>query len=107
MGVDLSVEAEWRYMFASVAGTSHLSTNLPCQDACLIRELCTPSGEPVLILIAADGAGSSLHAEVGSKLVLDTVLELAAAWVREQGQPGGLDEGVVRDWFRSRIREGF
>jgi hypothetical protein len=88
-----------------VAGTSHVGSNQPCQDACLIRELLTPSGEPVLVLIAADGAGSASHAAVGSKLVRDTVLELAAAWVREQGQPDRLDEGVVRDWFRSRIRE--
>jgi serine/threonine protein phosphatase PrpC len=105
MGVDLSAEAEWRYIFASVAGTSHVSTNLPCQDAGLIRELFTPSGESVLVLIVADGAGSASYAEIGSKLVRDTILELAAAWVREQGQLENLDESVVRDWLRSRIRE--
>ena len=49
---------------ASVAGTSHIERNLPCQDAHLWREL--PNGQ--LIIAVADGAGSAARSAQGAAL---------------------------------------
>jgi hypothetical protein len=61
----------WKYTLASVVGTSHTKTGAPCQDASACRLLNTVNSEPVLVAVAADGAGSASHAEVGSALACD------------------------------------
>src|SRR6516164_9563533 len=49
----------WRYVAASVVGTSHVKMGGTCQDAndCQVYQL--PSGEKVLVATVADGAGSA------------------------------------------------
>jgi hypothetical protein len=49
----------WRYIAASVIGTSHEKAGGTCQDAndCQIYRL--PNGEKVLVAVVADGAGSA------------------------------------------------
>lgn len=59
--------AWWRTAGASVTGTSHLDTGLPCQDAHQVRVTTCADGQPLLIAVVSDGAGSALHAEVASR----------------------------------------
>jgi hypothetical protein len=73
----------WRLLGASVPGTSHLKTGIPCQDA--HRFVALDSG--VVIAAVADGAGSAKHADRGSLLVVDhavswlsTALSASVAW---------------------------
>jgi len=55
--------ATWRVLAASVRGTSHARTELPCQDAHAWKRL--PGG--AVAIAVADGAGSALHAEAGAR----------------------------------------
>jgi hypothetical protein len=64
----------WHVVAAREAGTSHLRTGIPCQDAFAWGE----AGES-LLLFAADGAGSAARAEEGSRLAVDAALESARA----------------------------
>lgn len=78
--------SSWRYAFASVIGTSHVKSGLPCQDACDCRVLAAPSGEAVLVAVVSDGAGSARLSQVGSQLAcalflgeIETLLETGGA----------------------------
>jgi serine/threonine protein phosphatase PrpC len=54
----------WATLGQSVAGTSHRARNLPCQDACRFRTF--GSMAEWLVIVAADGAGSASHSELGA-----------------------------------------
>ena len=69
-------DAAWRYVYASVRGTGHLDTNLPCQDASSVRQSRNTRDEPILILAASDGAGSATHSQEGSHLICEEILKL-------------------------------
>ena len=75
----------WRIALASTAGVSHLAHSLPCQDFALTRVVTTPGGKTVVILVAADGAGSATHAELGAKVVVASFLGLVQLAL-EQGR---------------------
>lgn len=59
----------WQIMGASVQGTSHVRSGLPCQDAFAYQV----SGQGVLLAVA-DGLGSAPRAEQGAKLAVTEVL---------------------------------
>lgn len=64
----------WTTLGESVIGTSHLSRQLPCQDAhCVL-----PFGEGGnwLVIAVADGAGSAAFSQVGARLVCDALVRL-------------------------------
>lgn len=50
----------WRYIAASVIGTSHAKAGGTCQDANDCQIYALPSGEKVLAVAVADGAGSAV-----------------------------------------------
>jgi hypothetical protein len=52
----------WRWAVASVVGSSHIATGLPCQDAYAIRSLNGGS----LFAVVADGAGSAEFGRQGA-----------------------------------------
>jgi len=58
MGLSMTLGG-WRYIAASVIGTSHEKVGGACQDANDCQLYLLPSGERVLIAAAADGAGSA------------------------------------------------
>jgi hypothetical protein len=59
----------WKVVSASVKGLSHELNNLPCQDAILFS-VC----KGILIVAAADGAGSAKHSDLGAKVAVDSAL---------------------------------
>jgi len=61
----------WRVLAASLAGTSHIATGLPCQDAHGWREL--PGG--LLIAAVADGAGSASRSDEGAAIAVEAALD--------------------------------
>ena len=69
-------DAAWRYVYTSVRGTGHLDINLPCQDASLVHQAINSADEPLLVLLASDGAGSAARSEEGSQLVCEEALKL-------------------------------
>lgn len=58
----------WKYAFASVAGTAHSATDVPCQDSSLCETFELPDGTPVLVAAVSDGASSARRADRGSYL---------------------------------------
>lgn len=71
---------EWRLAAASALGTAHVDLGLPCQDAhrCSVQQ--TAEGEPVLIAVVCDGAGSAVRADAGAELASRMIHdEIAAA----------------------------
>jgi hypothetical protein len=65
----------WRVVGASVQGSSHAASGLPCQDAAIWRAL--PGG--ALVLAVADGAGSAAHSDVGAAAAVVAAVESLAA----------------------------
>lgn len=57
---------------ASVAGTSHIKTNLPCHDS---HRLCDIQEGLGIIACISDGMGSAKKAEVGSALASETLID--------------------------------
>ena len=68
----------WRYLGASVAGTSHIQRNIPCQDFQEFQIL----GENTVVIAVADGAGSAEQAEEGSRAAALTATTFIADRLR-------------------------
>jgi Protein phosphatase 2C len=92
----------WRAAHASVIGTSHTKTGVPCQDVAACRLLCDPDGRHVLLAVACDGAGSASRSLDGATLAVDRFLRDFG----DAGRHSGLDRitrDFVEDWL-SRVR---
>lgn len=88
---------EWRIVRASVRGTSHVATAVPCQDACesLVRDFCEGT---VAILVSADGAGSATHSDQGAELACAGLLGECADHL-ERRPLSTVDASCVENWF--------
>ncbi len=64
----------WRVVGASVRGTAHARSGLPCQDAHAWRTL--PDGS--LALAVADGAGTAAHADAGARAAARAAVDALA-----------------------------
>jgi hypothetical protein len=90
----------WKLLAQSVVGTSHQRTGQPCQDSC--RTACERiRDETVLILVAADGAGSAQHAEFGAALACAAVIDKALADLHEGQAVAALDRDAIVYWLTS------
>jgi hypothetical protein len=96
MGKRLNEMARWVVAGCSEIGTSHAASGIPCQDFCEYRTLGDERHQ-VLVVVMADGAGSAAHAEAGSKLACQFLLD------------GILAASAERDTFpdESRLRQIF
>jgi len=84
MGVDLGL-GRWRTLSASVAGTAHARAGHACADASGVRVLRRGSAAPLLVAVAADGAGSSSRARDGACLACESILDQAERWADSCG----------------------
>jgi hypothetical protein len=66
----------WRYIAASVIGTSHESTGGTCQDANRCQLYSLPDGERVLAAAVADGAGSAICGGEGAAITCRALMDL-------------------------------
>ena len=94
----------WKYVYGTLAGTSHLAKGLPCQDNSLICEFTEAGSEPVLLLVASDGAGGASRADVGSKLVCDSVHALITAYLKQNASLSGITKELTESWLDDWIR---
>ncbi len=86
--------AAWRYVYTSVRGTGHIGSDLPCQDASRVLLAINSQDEPLLLLVASDGAGSAARSEEGSRMVCEEVVKfLALRFNAAEYRPAG-DLGV-------------
>lgn len=63
----------WDFVSASVVGTSHVESDIPCQDRC-IATTSYQGNRRWLAMFVADGAGSAVCAEKGAELALEAAL---------------------------------
>ena len=83
----------WRYIAASVIGTSHEKECGVCQDAHACWVLSLPSGEDVLLAVAADGAGSASHGGDGAAKTCSSLLHS----MREHLNAGNSVEQITKE----------
>ena len=70
----------WKIASASVVGTSHIRSGLPCQDSTQFRYLPIPDAPPdTLIAAVADGAGSAPYSDQGSRLAAGSSIDSIAS----------------------------
>jgi len=98
VGVDLAPRG-WRTLAASVVGTSHASAGLPCADACAARVLRPRKGGPLLVAVAADGAGTSERAPEGARLACEAVLQRARRWATRRADLSTFGREAFLPWM--------
>jgi hypothetical protein len=101
-------DSSWRYARASVIGTSHLSTDKKCQDANGVFFAKDSTGEEILVLVAADGAGSAEKSDEGSQLVCKEFISIVDRHFADGGTffqitPEQMD--IWSNWLHESIRE--
>lgn len=62
----------WQVVGASVRGTSHFKTMIPCQDACAY--MVTDAG--ILLAAVSDGAGSAARSDLGAQQAVNQAIEI-------------------------------
>ena len=89
----------WAYALASVAGTSHLRHDLPCQDASDCRIFPLADGETVLAAVVADGAGSAAQSQVGAQLACALFLDEMATLFEGGGKVHDVTRPFAVAWL--------
>jgi hypothetical protein len=84
----------WRFTTAQSTGSSHLKTNLPCQD----RLKCEVFSETTFVATLADGAGSAIQGERGAETAVETVIRFIsdALKARRMDFPEILSESFLK-----------
>jgi len=88
----------WRPLGASVLGTSHGRSGIPCQDA--NNYLVLPNG--FMVAAIADGAGSAKHADRGASLAVDCAVKHLSARLTAGDS---LDEACLKLLLEDTIQE--
>ena len=73
--------SDWAIVGTSVIGNSHIQMKLACQDNCKYEYLGNGWG----IAVTSDGAGSAKRSEIGSKIVIERVVEHLKKLIDEEG----------------------
>ena len=95
----------WRYAYASVIGTSHTKSGLPCQDSCACRELTAPSGETVLVAAVSDGAGSADLSQIGSQLACELFVGEITSLLETNKTVEDVTKELCQEWLNRFQRE--
>lgn len=90
----------WRWLSASVIGTSHIELGSECQDSHLCNEIQTAKG-PVLLAYASDGAGSASKSALGSTMLCEVLTNKALEYFRDDGEVALLNSRLIGGWIES------
>lgn len=91
--------SKWRFTSTSVKGTSHVDSNIPCQDFSLCKLVKTQHGNDFLVLVASDGAGSATYSDEGSRLVCEYFAEKLTRYIEQGWTLDRTDEDIARQIF--------
>jgi hypothetical protein len=95
----------WRWLSASVVGTSHTASGALCQDSHLCNEIKTAAGA-VLVALVSDGAGSAVNSALGSRMICDVICDKTLEFFKDQGEVSQLTSRLIANWiqfFRDEI----
>lgn len=93
----------WKWAGARSIGTSHIMSDLPCQDYFACCEFKAKAGD-VLAAVVSDGAGTASHASAGAKMVCTSFLRQAQAHLANGLDIEDVDADAIMDWMDG-IRE--
>jgi hypothetical protein len=99
------MEADWKWIGASVLGTSHRSTSAGCQDNHRCNEVPSCEGR-IIIALVSDGAGSASRSAEGSRLLCEVIEEQATRYFIEDGSVKLLNQRLIASWvniFRDEV----
>jgi len=88
----------WRYVAASVIGTSHEKAGGTCQDANYCQIYPQPAGENVLIAAVADGAGSAVCGGQGAASTCRALLGLMVYHLDSGSTVEQIAKDTVQSW---------
>lgn len=91
----------WKMLHASIAGTSHALLGTPCQDASQIALIPFGLTDEVLVLVCADGAGSSKFASEASAAACNSLCSIVERHVLQSEGNLKLDTDVAMEWIES------
>ena len=89
----------WKYGFASVAGTFHVKSSTPCQDASRVEVVRDAGGAEILIAVASDGAGSATQAQRGSALACDLFIDEVRSQIEWGNTRALLSDNFIANWL--------
>ena len=89
----------WRVVAASVTGTSHAKTGLPCQDS---HSIGGKTPDDLLIAAVADGAGSAALSDTGSEIAARTATRTVARLARLHIAP--FYEAIIKEILEGAVR---
>src|SRR5579863_6046629 len=98
MGSGMSLGG-WRYVAASVIGTSHEKAGGTCQDANACQVYALPTGETVLAAAVADGAGSAVCGGEGAAESCRGLLTLMDEHLALSKTVDQITKGTVEAWI--------
>lgn len=94
---------------ASSIGSSHVVAGMPCQDSHCHLAMRDSFGRRVVVLVAADGAGTASVAEIGAALACETFAKLVEAYIEYGGRLEDINRALMSRWvagvvFRLSLR---
>lgn len=89
----------WSWVGACSTGTSHLRTGAGCDDAAACLEIQARDGDPALIAVVSDGAGSAKLSRLGSHIVTSAFCRSVKTFLLNGGQAGLIDDNVAAEWL--------
>lgn len=92
------MERSWRRVNVSVDGTSHRKSQVPCQDASRCVELRSLDGDPILVAVVSDGAGSAIAAAEGAALACETMVTVSEAMIGSGRLNPPFSASLVSNW---------
>lgn len=89
----------WRAVGASVVGTSHVKTGAPCQDSHRVEIL--GGAEPIVVMVASDGAGSASRSEFGSAIACQEMTDNIGLYFEEGGRLADITREMATGWLEN------
>ena len=89
----------WKIIRASVIGTSHTDSRLPCQDECYADVIQSDVGQDYLVCIVSDGAGSAKLGGQGAELSCITARSSIESTLNNLGSTV-INECHVNEWVK-------
>lgn len=97
----MTLAAKWKYVHASVKGTSHARTGATCQDVTACEILTEANDNETLVAVISDGAGSASRAEAGAALACQLFISEMRAFFEGDRTPADLTPDFARKWMTS------
>lgn len=89
----------WKVIRATAVGTSHVDSNLPCQDDCYAGVMHITDELDYLVCLVSDGAGSAKEGGKGAELACVTARSSIEATLGNLSS-SSLDETLVEEWIK-------